>query len=389
MSQYGVPSNVWKQWLSMSNMCRPVDPRRSIAEVLKTSPCKGKNTSSIMTPTYKSKVTTLSEPRVLQVHNKVISSRRGKSLCVHKSVYTGHTVDSVPCYNRFDPLQQIDTQQLDDQNESSIVGHTGHKVKSSVKCTKYGLAQKQSVHQQELNSQTSNDTHRGQDPVSCHAGFESSTAEIESKDYIPEIHSSNYFGDELYHQDQVQQLYQESEVDTLKNSHTINESLLKPLPECTAQLGSEFGVMHLTPLQIYRGPPTYNSVLNDPLLLHKRVRESCLPNYMGIRVPVATNLNIANWRHFLVDYWNDQLVDLLEFRFPLDFDRSVKLTSVEDNHKSAKDYEEHVKHYLQEELDHGAILAPFKNKPINLHVSPFMTRDKPDSQWRRTIVDLS
>ena len=66
----------------------------------------------------------------------------------------------------------------------------------------------------------------------------------------------------------------------------------------------------------------------------------------------------------------------------------MKLISVEDNHKSAKDYEEHANHYLQE-LDHGAILGPFKSKHINLHVSPFMTRDKPDSQWRHTIVDLS
>ena len=67
----------------------------------------------------------------------------------------------------------------------------------------------------------------------------------------------------------------------------------------------------------------------------------------------------------------------------------MNLVFVEDNHKLDKDYEEHVKHYLQEELNHGAILGPFKSKPINLHVSPFMTRDKPDSQWRRTIVDLS
>ena len=40
-----------------------------------------------------------------------------------------------------------------------------------------------------------------------------------------------------------------------------------------------------------------------------------------------------------------------------------------------------MKHYLQEELDHDAILGPFKNKPINLHISPFMTRDKPDSTY--------
>ena len=42
-----------------------------------------------------------------------------------------------------------------------------------------------------------------------------------------------------------------------------------------------------------------------------------------------------------MDYWDDQLVDLLEFEFSLDFDRSMNLVSLEDNHKSAKNYEEH------------------------------------------------
>ena len=52
-------------------------------------------------------------------------------------------------------------------------------------------------------------------------------------------------------------------------------------------------------------------------------------------------------------YWDDQLGDLLDFGFPLDFDRYLNLVFVEDNHKLDKDYEEHVKHYLQEELNHG------------------------------------
>ena len=51
-----------------------------------------------------------------------------------------------------------------------------------------------------------------------------------------------------------------------------------------------------------------------------------------------------------MDHWDDRLVDLVEFRFPLDFDRSSNLISTEENHKSAKDYEEHVEHYLQEEV---------------------------------------
>ena len=46
--------------------------------------------------------------------------------------------------------------------------------------------------------------------------------------------------------------------------------------------------------------------------------------------------------------------------------------------------------YLQEELDNKAMLGPFKTPSINnLHVSPFMTRDKSSSINRRVIIDLS
>ena len=103
VSQYGASFHVWKQWLSMSNMCRPVDPRHSFAEVLKTRPSKYENTSSLMTTTCKSKVSTLSKAQVQQVLNKATLSEKVKSPCVHKSVYRAHTVDPVPCYNRFDP----------------------------------------------------------------------------------------------------------------------------------------------------------------------------------------------------------------------------------------------------------------------------------------------
>ena len=48
-----------------------------------------------------------------------------------------------------------------------------------------------------------------------------------------------------------------------------------------------------------------------------------------------------------------------------------------------------VRTYIVDELKHGAMLGPFQSKPIDLHVSPFMTREKPDSSVRRTIVNLS
>ena len=63
--------------------------------------------------------------------------------------------------------------------------------------------------------------------------------------------------------------------------------------------------------------------------------------------------------------------------------------STKENHASAKKFASDVQTYISEELKYGAMLGPFASKPIDLHISPFMTRDKPDSNVRRTIVDLS
>ena len=55
-------------------------------------------------------------------------------------------MDPVPCYNRFDPLKQFDTLEL--ENVHKLV-------------------------QQDINSQTINDIYRPVDPVPCHGRFES------------------------------------------------------------------------------------------------------------------------------------------------------------------------------------------------------------------------
>ena len=45
--------------------------------------------------------------------------------------------------------------------------------------------------------------------------------------------------------------------------------------------------------------------------------------------------------------------------------------------------------YTEEELKYGAIYGPFDQIPFPCHVSPFLTRHKPNSNNRRVIVDLS
>ena len=50
----------------------------------------------------------------------------------------------------------------------------------------------------------------------------------------------------------------------------------------------------------------------------------------------------------------------------------------------------HVDAYIEEECGYGALLYPFKENPIvDCHTSPFMTRNKPNSDRRRVIIDLN
>ena len=98
---------------------------------------------------------------------------------------------------------------------------------------------------------------------------------------------------------------------------------------------------------------------------------------------------ISNWKKFLNNYWDKQLIDLLTFGFPLDFDRSLPLNTTLENHKSALQYSNQVQEYLETEIRHGAILGPFRDLPFKIHVSPLMTRPKQDSNKCRTILDLS
>ena len=71
----------------------------------------------------------------------------------------------------------------------------------------------------------------------------------------------------------------------------------------------------------------------------------------------------------------------------MDFSRESKIISTEENH--ALQNPQHVQAYIDEELSLKAMFGPFKNKPIPLHISRLMVRDKQDSSKKRTIMDLS
>ena len=128
----------------------------------------------------------------------------------------------------------------------------------------------------------------------------------------------------------------------------------------------------------------------SPFNIHALVRATNKHNYMEARLPVKSQLNISEWKSRLTNYWDQQLLQLLEFGFPLDFNRNCPLRCEGTNHSSAIEHPSDVDAYIKEETEFNAILGPFQQNPIEGgHCSPFMTRHKPNSDRRHVIIDLS
>ena len=124
--------------------------------------------------------------------------------------------------------------------------------------------------------------------------------------------------------------------------------------------------------------------------VHRRIKASGTFNFMKSQIQISSQLKADAWERHLQGYWDSQLLFLIRYGFPLDFDYSTPLQSVDKNHTSANQFTEDIQAYITEEQAFGAMLGPFKEPPIkDLHISPFLTRDKPGASHRRVIVDLS
>ena len=150
-----------------------------------------------------------------------------------------------------------------------------------------------------------------------------------------------------------------------------------------------FGFIPLSPLLL----PNTNlkRVLDaDPIQLYDITKNSDSFNFMTDQIQVKSQLNPDVWEQCLKDYWDSQLCHLIRYGFPLDFNRNSQLGQNSKNHRSATMFPDDVEAYIQEEIGFGAIVGPFSDPPFQeLHISPFMTREKPGGAHRRVIMDLS
>ena len=65
-------------------------------------------------------------------------------------------------------------------------------------------------------------------------------------------------------------------------------------------------------------------VIADPIKLHEEVKKFNIPNYLGTRIPVKSQMNIQAWESLLEGYWDRQLLECLKFGFPLFEDIQIK-----------------------------------------------------------------
>ena len=94
----------------------------------------------------------------------------------------------------------------------------------------------------------------------------------------------------------------------------------------------DFGFCPLTELVLYKGGPVHWDSIPDDLQAYEFIKKTGKPNFLSARIPVRSQLNIDKWREHLTQYWDEQLVDLLQYGFPLDASRDGEFISTEVNH---------------------------------------------------------
>ena len=113
-------------------------------------------------------------------------------------------------------------------------------------------------------------------------------------------------------------------------------------------------------------------------------------NFRGARIPLAhTQLDISSWKVLLQDYPNKDIVDKLEFGFPIGTADEPELEPATKNHSSSYMYFSWLDKFCVKEIKHCGLTGPFGTVPFpNYHISPMMTSlKKPDK--RRCVFDAT
>lgn len=125
--------------------------------------------------------------------------------------------------------------------------------------------------------------------------------------------------------------------------------------------------------------------------LYSSIKDLNTPNFLGAKVTLESDLNLDKWDQELESYHDRQVCHFLRFGWPVGYEADSPPVAVEENHQSGQQHLQHVRDFIQTELDLGALVGPFSKPPFQpwTRISPILTRPKKESENRRIIIDLS
>ena len=177
------------------------------------------------------------------------------------------------------------------------------------------------------------------------------------------------------------------------------EDKCSDLKKCLSQQDTPLGFLPISNLKRLAIASSLrpNKVLDDsnfdPVWCHKEVKATGTYNFQQAKIQLPSRINFDLLENWSQDYWDYQLPYFLKSGFLLDFphEKESFFKSTEESHASANKFSSHVTTYLDTEIQHKAIFGSYMDPPYgkNTHVSPFMSREKPDSDNRTIIIDLS
>lgn len=168
----------------------------------------------------------------------------------------------------------------------------------------------------------------------------------------------------------------------VKIPNTVFIDRILPAPDVILPLQPKFPTSYYIALG--------NSVTAAGIDLAGFTYPACTPNYKGARIPLKhTNLKIDRWRHHLIGYQNIEIIQFLEFGFPLGLQGEPELESCTRNHGSSYEYYSFIDAFIASEIDKNGLTGPCMEAPwLDMICTPLMTAVKKPS-GRRAVFDAT
>ena len=125
--------------------------------------------------------------------------------------------------------------------------------------------------------------------------------------------------------------------------------------------------------------------------LHNLVNSDGRPNFAGLRIPVPTGLHIRAWEKHLWDYEDKEIIEFLNFGWPITYSKELPPSSYYRNHPSVVDTQKQFMILFTPKSLKVELLVFFYIITLiqSLLFSPLMTVAKWGSDKRQVVHDLS